>query len=85
MATSGWPAARSAARTGTPARSIISRTLVNTSSEDRLNASRSKSPAARWVSTENSGRPCWRSSRARSVQGAYVRSATASSRSLRIS
>ena len=43
--------------TGTSARSIMFSTLVYTSSADRLKASRSKSPAARWVSTENSGTP----------------------------
>jgi hypothetical protein len=80
--TSGSVGERSAERTGTPARSTQLRRFVKTSSALRLNASRSKSEAARCVSTENSGNPRDRSWPSMSAHGAYDRSATASSRSL---
>jgi hypothetical protein len=46
-----------------------------------LNAITSKSAAAKWFSTEKSGTPAARMADSMSIQGAYVRSASASARS----
>ena len=71
----GSPSARSAVRSGMPARSSVSSTLVAASSWGSVMPTTSKSATGRQLSSENSGTPSSRMRSAMSTAGKKARSA----------